>query len=383
MLITIFQRRKQLLISVIFCFGFSSFLAAADSYRLEKMAGGLDEPLFLVSAHDGTGRLFIVEQAGKIKTMKNRQIDQKLFLNIRDRVKSGGELGLLGLAFHPQFKTNRKFYLNYTTKTRGLKTRISEFRVPNNKTDKTEKTERIFLEFDQPYSNHNGGHLEFGPDGYLYIGVGDGGSAGDPHRHGQNLSTLLGSILRIDVNHPRTYRIPKDNPFVKTNEARGEIWAYGLRNPWRFSFDPLTKKLYAADVGQDAWEEINIIQKGKNYGWNVMEGNHCFLHRGCNVRNLDFPIFEYGHQEGISITGGYVYRGKKHKKLVGHYIYGDYGSGKIWAFKYEKGRVKNHRLLIDSDLAISSFGIDDDNKLYVIDHQPSERGTIYIITSRK
>lgn len=361
-----------------FSFAFISFfftfhlLYAESAYTLKKIVNGLQEPLFLTSARDGSGRLFIVEQEGKIKVMRNRVFEKKLFLDISDRVKAGGERGLLGLAFHPKFKTNRKFYLNYTTQTTHLKTRVSEFLASS----ETPNSERILLEFDQPYSNHNGGHLEFGPDGYLYISVGDGGSGGDPHGHGQNFSTLLGSILRIDVNHSKTYRIPKDNPFVKNKDARGEIWAYGLRNPWRFSFDRLTGWLYAADVGQDAWEEIDIIQKGKNYGWNIMEGGRCFQpRRGCHVKNLELPIFEYGREEGISITGGYVYRGKRLKDLFGYYIYGDYGSGKIWAFKYDGVRVKNKRLLVDSNLAISSFGTDDDNELYIVDHQ----GAIYIL----
>ena len=346
----------------------------AKNYPLEKIVSGLTRPLYVTSARDGSDLLYVVEQDGLIKTLKNGKIQKEPFLNIEKQVRAGGERGLLGLAFHPDFKKNGKFYVNYTFQKNTLKTRIAEFTISKRATRALPATERVILEVDQPYSNHNGGQIEFGPEGYLYIGVGDGGSGGDPHGHGQNRNTLLGSILRIDVNHPKTYGIPRDNPFSGQKNMKQEIWAYGLRNPWRFSFDRKTGRLFAADVGQDQWEEIDLIEKGKNYGWNIMEGNHCYS-LNCPMAGLALPMDEYGHDQGYSVTGGYVYRGQKIKSLYGYYIYGDYGSGRIWAIHYDGKRVVEKKLLMDTTLAISSFGEDAVGELYVVDHQ----GTVYLL----
>ncbi|MDH4068614.1 MAG: PQQ-dependent sugar dehydrogenase, partial [Dehalococcoidia bacterium] len=241
------------------------------------------------------------------------------------------------------------------------------------------QSEVVIMEVAQPYSNHNGGQLAFGPDGYIYIGLGDGGSGGDPLGNGQNLSTLLGSILRIDVSGlsaPGDYEIPADNPFVGIEGARPEIWAYGLRNPWRFSFDSETGLLWAGDVGQNLWEEIDIISKGANYGWNIMEGFHCYSpSTDCNQSGLTLPVVEYGRSQGCSVTGGYVYRGAQIASLQGHYIYGDYCSGNIWALAYDGSAVTENKLLVDSSLSITSFGVDVTGNLYILDRQ----GGIYTL----
>lgn len=346
----------------------------AQGVKLEPYLSGFSFPLYVTTAKDGTKTLYVVEQGGTIKIVNNANIQEKPFLDIQDRVKSGGERGLLGLTCSPQFKKNKKFYVNYTHEEKGeLKTRISEFRSDNT------SREKVILEFDQPYSNHNGGGIEFGPDGFLYIGTGDGGFRGDPHNNSQNLSTLLGKILRIDVSSKEPYSIPKDNPFVSQKEARGEIWAYGLRNPWRFSFDRKTHLLIAGDVGQDLWEEIDIIEKGKNYGWRVMEGNHCYRpSKNCSQKGLTLPVYEYGRKEGQSITGGYIYRGKKLKSLYGWYIYGDYAEGRIWGIKFKGSEILEHKLLLDTHLSISSFGEDHDGEIFVIDH---DGGVIYRLVS--
>jgi len=293
------------------------------------------------------------------------------FLDIRDRVNDDGdEEGLLGLAFHPQFKSNGYFYVDYTASGPD-RTVIARYQVdPANANRADKNSQLVLLEISQPYSNHNGGQIVFGPDGYLYIAMGDGGSGGDPHNNGQNPQALLGKILRIDVNSPsagRNYGIPADNPFV--NNASGykeEIYAYGLRNPWRFSFDSTTGWLWAADVGQNRIEEIDIIEKGKNYGWRIMEGTECYNPgRGCDTRGLVQPIWEYSHETGQSITGGFVYRGSSVPELVGQYIYADYVSGRIWALRYDgHGRAINTEL-VDTPFLISSFGVDRNNELYL------------------
>jgi len=339
--------------------------------RLQKVVGGLDDPIYITPARDGSQTMYIIEQEGIIRVLKAGKLQKKVFLDISDRVKAGGERGLLGLAFHPKYKANGKFYVNYTTKNNGLKTRISEFGRA--------RKERILLTVAQPYSNHNGGHIDFGPDGFLYIGFGDGGAGGDPHGNGQNKSTLLASVLRIDVNQGDPYGIPPDNPFQSSDKDRKEIWAYGIRNPWRFSFDQKTGLLYLGDVGQNHWEEINVIHPGKNYGWNPMEGAHCYPPgRKCQTSGFVLPIAEYGHDKGYSVTGGYVYRGKKIKSLDGYYIYGDYGSGRIWALKYDGKRVTDNKLLLKTKLRISSFGQDDAGEVYVVDH----KGSIYILAKK-
>ena len=329
-----------------------------------------DRPLDLQNASDGSGRLFIVEQGGRIYVINNPSTaEAELFLDISDRVDdSGNEMGLLGLAFHPDFKTNDKFFVNYTT---GGSTVISRFMVdPDNPGIADKTSEEVLLTFSQPYSNHNGGKITFGPDdGYLYIATGDGGSGGDPQGNAQNLKTLLGKILRIDVDRKESglnYTIPPDNPFVGNREGyRQEIYAYGLRNPWRFSFDLSTNRLWAADVGQDRVEEIDIIEKGKNYGWNIMEGSLCFKPpAGCDQTGLELPVYEYRHPLGESITGGYVYRGDNLPMLQGIYIYGDYVTGIIWGLPYNEGKETQNFILTKTNLNISSFGIDEDSELY-------------------
>ncbi len=345
-----------------------------------------DQPVDIQNANDGTNRLFIVTQRGKIYTIENnsKTSTAKLFLDISEKVLYGGEQGLLGLAFHPDFKNNGYFFVDYTTNN-PRRTIISRFKVNQNNSDEADKkSELILLEIEQPYSNHNGGQIAFGPDGYLYISLGDGGSAGDPQNNAQNLKSYLGKILRIDVNNSfnnKNYSIPEDNPFKgNTNNLIEEIYAWGLRNVWRFSFDKITGKLWAADVGQNLWEEINIIEKAKNYGWRIMEGFHCFNpSRNCDTTNLTMPIWEYGHTQegGYSITGGYVYRGSNIKELYGKYIYADFVTGNIWALDYKENSVTN-KLLFNTDFNISTFGVNENHELYFADYT---NGKIYKFAS--
>jgi glucose/arabinose dehydrogenase len=316
--------------------------------------------------------------------MKLQYLPKKTFLDIRNKVEdSGNEEGLLGVAFHPQYKTNGYFYVNYTANNPD-RTVISRFKVSTTNPDIADPTsEVVLLTFNQPYSNHNGGQVLFGPDEYLYIGVGDGGSGGDPQGHGQNLKTLLGTILRIDVNKQeggKKYAIPADNPFTGNKSGyKEEIYAYGLRNPWRLSFDPVTKKLWTGDVGQNAYEEIDIIEKGGNYGWNIMEGKHCFEpRRNCNQQGLKLPVWEYPRSEGVSITGGFVYRGPSLPELKGKYIYADYGSGRIWALDATNPANPVNTTLTESNLNISAFGVDARNELYSCAFD----GKIYKITGQ-
>jgi glucose/arabinose dehydrogenase len=337
-------------------------------------------PVDLQHPGDGTDRIFVVEQAGVIKVFENSPsiATAKIFLDIKDRVNDlGNEEGLLGLAFHPDYKSNGYFYVNYTA-TSPRRTVIARYRV--SATDPNQAVadgELVILTFNQPYENHNGGQLAFGPDGYLYIATGDGGSANDPQGNGQSLQTLLGKILRLDVNNPsggRNYGIPPDNPFAGTGN-REEIYAYGLRNPWRFSFDPPTSRLWAADVGQNRFEEINLITRGGNYGWKIMEGNSCFSpSTGCNMTGLIKPVWDYGRSLGQSVTGGYVYRGKANPELVGAYIYADYISNRMWALRYDGVNPPSNTDLPLAAGNVSSFGIDKNNELYICGHQS---GRIY------
>ncbi|MGZ4869624.1 MAG: PQQ-dependent sugar dehydrogenase, partial [Halobacteriota archaeon] len=299
------------------------------------------DPVGIYSAGNASTRLFVVEQAGVIKVFENNHnvTAADVFLNISDRVASGGELGLLGLAFPPQFSANGSFYVYYTADNplRSVLSRFSVSRANGSQADAN--SEEVVLQVAQPFSNHNGGQIAFGPDGYLYIGLGDGGSEGDPLGNGQNRSTLLGKILRIDVSSGSgslNYSMPRDNPFVGNLQGfREEIYAYGLRNPWRFSFDPVTGRLWAGDVGQDRIEEIDIVKSGGNYGWNIMEGTLCYSPpSGCNQTGLILPVWEYDHSIGYAVTGGFVYRSEMFPELVGAYVYGDYGSGRIWALRY-------------------------------------------------
>jgi len=337
-------------------------------------------PVGLHSVEDGTNRLFLVEQEGTIQVFENiRNVSvTQVFLDIRDLVLFGGEQGLLGLAFHPNFAQNGNFYVDYVANN-PRRTVIARFSVSSSNPNQADRnSELVLLEVAQPYENHNGGQIAFGPDGYIYIALGDGGSAGDPQDNGQNRTVLLGKILRINVDSSSAglnYSIPSDNPFVGNTEGfREEIYAYGLRNPWRFSFDSLTSRLWVADVGQDRMEEIDIVEKGKNYGWNIMEGTLCYSPpEGCNQTGRELPVWEYGHDLGYSATGGFVYHGSELSELEDAYIYGDYGSGRIWALQHRGVNQTINTALVDTTLNISSFGIDQQNELYICDYN----GRIY------
>jgi len=343
--------------------------ASIPDIALIEVASGFKNPVYV--SGDGGGRLLVVEQAGVIRVIENGKVAAQPFLDIRDKVASGGEKGLLSIAFHPNYKQNGVFFLNYTASGGGLHTVVSRWkRAADGRADP--KSEQVLLKIDQPYSNHNGGQLAFGPDGFLYIGMGDGGAANDPHGHGQNLATLLGKMLRIDVDRApsgRAYGIPADNPFVARAGTPPEIYAYGLRNPWRFSFDAGTGRLYLADVGQNAKEEIDVIEKGGNYGWNVMEADICTptVNKNCTPLGIP-PIYSYFQTEGRSVTGGFVYRGSRYPALCGTYLYGDYVSGNIWGLRYDGRKVTTQRRLLHTNHNISSFGQGDDLELYVVDH---------------
>ncbi len=352
-------------------FIFSLLIAAANlnaQLKIEQAFPALTfiQPVEILPPADGTDRLFVVSQRGKIFVFENDPQVQSadLFLDIEFKVLSGGELGLLGLAFHPNYSQNGYFYVYYTV-SNPRRTIVSKFNVSSNDPNSADiNSEVILLELEQPYSNHNGGKIAFGPDGYLYISLGDGGSGGDPLNSGQDLTTLLGAILRVDVDNASgnlNYAIPPDNPFAGNNLGyKEEIYAYGLRNVWKFSFDSVSGDLWAADVGQNAWEEINIIESGKNYGWRIMEGFHCYNpSANCNQNGLTLPVWEYGHNPsgGYSITGGEVYRGTNAAELVGKYIYGDFVSGNIWALQYNQGNVINE-LLFETSHSIAAFGSD-------------------------
>lgn len=344
----------------------AGFEAAAFSLQEAFPNLRFEEPLYLTYAPGEEDSLYIVERTGRIyRISRNPDTDRKeLFLDLSDIVQTQGqEQGLLGLAFHPDFSNTPHFYVNYTAQDQ---TYISRFTATADKAANP-STELVLLRFDQPFSNHNGGHLEFGPDGHLYIATGDGGSGGDPQNNAQNKNSLLGKILRLDIA-PESSGIPEDNPFFEEADAAQEVYAYGLRNPWRFSFDSHTGALWAADVGQNAWEEINLIEKGGNYGWNRFEGSHPYLAKS-EEEAADYiaPLYEYDHSQGRSITGGYVYRGEAFPGMQGLYIYGDFVSGRIWALELEEdGNVLNEEFM-QTDLLISSFGQDQDGELYVLD----------------
>jgi len=342
------------------------------TYTLENAFPNLtfSKPLDLQSPVDGTNRIFVVEQGGTIQMFQNQTSvsSSETFLDIKNSLVSGGELGLLGLAFHPNYNENGAFYVYYTP-SNDLAI-VSSFQVSDSNSNLADiSSERILLRIPQPFTNHNGGQLAFGPDGYLYISSGDGGSGGDPQGNAQNLSSLLGKILRIDVdaigNNGLEYVIPSDNPFLNQGNARGEIYAYGLRNPWRMSFDSQTGNLWTGDVGQGEIEEIDIIISGGNYGWKLFEGTDCFS-GDCDASGLLPPIFEYDHNTGDkSITGGYVYRGSSFNSIQGFYVYGDFLSGRVWGLNTDLDASLNNTLLLESGLNISSFGTDASNELYV------------------
>jgi len=360
------MRLRILFVSILFA-ALPLFAEEAPHIRLQPFVSGLQKPVAL--ADDGTGRIFVVEQDGRIRLVENGQVAAVPYLDITDRVKSVSECGLLCVAFHPQFARNGRFFVNYTsTKNGHLQTFISEFKTAPQSSTASADTERVILTVDKPYENHNAGQIVFGPDGMLYIGTGDGGAGGDPHQNGQNLGAILGKILRIDVDHKQPYAIPADNPFVGTHGALPEIWAYGMRNPWRFTFDRQTHQLYCADVGQDKWEEVDILEKGKNYGWSAKEGTHDFRPERANGPLTD-PIKEYVHGDGNNcIIGGYVYRGKTYPELQGIYFYSDYGSGRIWGLKWNGHALTLDAELLHPQLHMSSFGEDSSGNVYLLDH---------------
>lgn len=346
--------------------------SAQQEIILTQVATGLSRPVAV--AHAGDTRLFITEQRGTVMIYDGTSVRQTPFLDIRNLVGSSGfEQGLLGLAFHPRYAQNGFFYVNYTDLAGDtIVARYSVSATDPNRADIT--SARMLLRIEQPFANHNGGQLQFGPDGYLYIGMGDGGAANDPNNRAQNLGDLLGKMLRIDVDSGNPYGIPPSNPFINTPGAHDEIWSYGLRNPWRFTFDRATGELWIADVGQGQREEVNFQPAtsvgGENWGWRLMEGTRCFNPgSNCNNGSLVLPVIEYGHENGAcSVTGGYVYRGTRFARLAGTYIYGDFCNGVIWGATRNAAGGFTSRVLLDTSLALSTFGEDIAGELYVADH---------------
>jgi glucose/arabinose dehydrogenase len=347
-----------------------------NGYAWQLVTDGLESPVGLDHAGDGSGRLFVLEQRGRIRILSGGELLPEPLLDITDRVGSGGnEQGLLGIAFHPQFTETGLFYVNYTDGNGN--TQIARFSVsPDdpNRADPDSETQVLFVE--QPYPNHNGGSLAFGPDGMLYLGLGDGGAGGDPHGYGQATGALLGKVLRIDVAGPgnqggQAYSIPPDNPFAAGGGAP-EIWALGLRNPWRFSFDRLTGDLYIGDVGQGDWEEIDIIPAGSrgvmNFGWNIMEGMQCFGRADCSTQGLFLPAAVVGTHadDGCAVTGGYVYRGPALPEWQGIYLFGDYCNGRVWGLR-PLSVGWDHQLLFQTPHRITSFGEDEAGEVYLLD----------------
>lgn len=358
---------------LLFCFILISSCSSQASSELSIAFPNLrfSRPVDLQSTPAYPDKVFVVEQAGVIRAVTNTMETSFApnFLDIRGRVRdNANEEGLLGLAFHPDYASNGYFYVNYTASS-PRRTIVARYSVdPNNPDSALLNSEHILLEVLQPYGNHNGGQLAFGPDGYLYIGMGDGGSAGDPIRNGQNSNTLLGAILRIDVDTSsadKPYGIPQDNPFIDQNGFQPEVYAFGLRNPWRFSFDIPTGTLWTGDVGQNEYEEINLVEKGGNYGWNIREGANCFSASSCVTDGLIDPILEYGRNRGGSITGGFVYRGQNAPEYTGKYIYADYVSGRLWALTTDGNTFSENIQIANTNLNISSFGVDNNNELYI------------------
>jgi len=351
--------------------------------RLQEVATGLDFPVLVTTPPGDMDRLFVVEKSGKIRIIRNGSVVSTPFLDVGALISDGGERGLLGLAFHPGYASNGRFAIHYTN-TAGH-TRVVTYRVSTNPDLADPSSAQVILAVDQPFSNHNGGMIEFGPDGKLYIGLGDGGSGGDPFGNGQDRNTLLGKLLRLDVNANGQASIPSDNPFVGQGGRRGEIWSYGLRNPWRFSFDRETGDLYVADVGQNSREEVDVAPqssergKGWNYGWDIMEGNACFEGPGCNGLDLAHPALDYSHNDGCSVTGGYVYRGSALPLLQGHYFYADWCQGWVRSFRWTGTAVTDLRdwATLRPGGQIPSFGQDARGELYVM----TSSGRVYRIVA--
>jgi glucose/arabinose dehydrogenase len=351
-----------------------SFDPAALRLELQVVTDIPGQPVAIAAPADGNGRLFVVDQGGRIWIVRDGSRAEAPFLDIAGQVTSGGEQGFLGLAFHPSFPDDPRFFTYYTD--RDGRQVVSSWRVQSGGADEADRdSETVLLRMDDFAPNHNGGALVFGPDGYLYIGTGDGGGGGDPRGNGQKLDTYLGKILRIDVDATgdgRPYAIPADNPFRERAGAQPEIWVTGLRNPWRISFDRATGDLWIGDVGQNAYEEIDVVRAGsgggQNFGWNITEGNYCFPSGDpCAPDGLTPPVTEYDHDFGCSVTGGYVYRGAAHPALVGGYLFGDYCSGNVWLIDAAANEVGEPRLVLESGRSISSFGEDEAGELYATD----------------
>lgn len=355
----------------------TSVISQPVQVETELFASGFQRAVDLVNA--GDDRFFVVEQEGRIRILNaTGEMYTDPFLDISDLVAYGGERGLLGLAFHPKYQDNGLLFINYINKEGN--TIIARYAVSEDPAVANANSGRTILEVDQPYSNHNGGDLEFGPDGYLYIGLGDGGSGGDPNNNAQNPQSLLGKMLRIDIN-ANTYTIPPDNPFTTDKQIADEIWASGLRNPWRYSFDRETGDLWVADVGQNQWEEIHLqtadSQGGENYGWRCYEGNHPYNTAGCEDQDhYDFPVYEYNHSEGCSVTGGRVYRGEEYPLLKGHYFFADYCTGLFRSLKFTDGELQEftHE---NMDVGTSSFGENPAGEMFILNRTD---GTIHKIT---
>lgn len=347
-----------------------------SDYEWQLVVSGLDKPMGLVNAGDGSGRLFVIEQGGLIRILQDGNMLPTPFLNLTTRVSCCGEQGLLGLAFHPRYAENGYFYVDYTEMVNNqLYTVVSRFNVSANDPNLADAGSEMRLLFiEQPFQNHNGGELQFGPEGYLYIAMGDGGSFGDPLNNGQSLETLLGKILRLDVDSVEPYAIPPDNPFANGG-GLWEIWSYGLRNPWKFSFDRQNGDMYIGDVGQDAWEEISYLPAGnpggENLGWNYFEGSHPY--RGSPPLDAIYimPVAEYGHDLGNSVTGGHVYRGSDLPSWQGVYLYGDFGSGRVWGLLHLPDGGWQNALMYDTNSSISAFGLDERGEIYLVDYQGS------------
>lgn len=337
------------------------------------IADGFELPVYVTHAGDGSGRIFVVEKKGRLRIIKDGTVLPAPFLDITSLVgSSGNEQGLLSFAFHPDYKNNGYFYVSYDDKKGD--TVIARYQVSAANADLADpKTAKQILHQEQPFPNHNGGLIKFGPDGYLYIGLGDGGSAGDPQKNGQNRKVLLGKILRIDVDKGDPYAIPPDNPFANGRDGAPEVWDFGLRNPWRFSFDRATGDLYIGDVGQNVIEEIDYQPAGKgglNFGWNIMEASSCYppSNSGCDKNGLILPVAEYTHKLGNSVTGGYVYNGTQFPEMKGYYFYGDFSSSRLWALKQTSPGTFETAELPMLNVGLSSFGEDEAGELYVTDY---------------
>ena len=347
-------------------------LPRGEGARLQTVVTGLSSPLYVTTPPGDISRLFIVEQTGAIRIVKDGTLLPAPFLDLSGRIVAGGEQGLLGLAFDPEYATTGMFVVHYTDPAGD--THLSTFQVTADPDVADPASEQVILAADQPYPNHNGGQVVFGPDGFLYLGLGDGGAANDPEGRGQDLTELLGSILRLDVQGGPSYAVPPDNPFVGQAGVLPETWSYGLRNPWRFSFDRATGDLYIADVGQNQFEEVDVASaaggagRGANYGWSVMEGSHCLTGDQCDQTGLTLPAFEYDHGQGCSITGGYVYRGAAIPQLQGVYFFGDFCQGWVRSFRYSvEGAIElTDWPTLRPGGQITSFGEDSAGELYVV-----------------